>query len=265
MIERIAGLLPTIVLAAAGAAGVVAGGRALFVTVTVAALLVLIDLQALLLRARKPAMLPAAAVLALGIPILPDRGGWEAAPMVVLAGFVVAIVLVIATERRSGAVTAMAATMLAGLLPGLGGGALMVLVGYGDAAPVLLVGFVAAAELGRAAAGWYAGGAGQASDGPGRDPRAARGAFVPASHAALGAGAAVLVAGLASHFLVDHGLTGEALTLMAAVAALGVLGAATLRQALIGDRRGLVGTALRAAGAVAISAPPALLVVGTLG
>lgn len=117
-------------LVAALVAGLAAGSTAFGVAVALAALVLGVEACALVAAAGPRPIVPAALLLAVGMPAVavarPPAIGLTAVALVVAVGLLSAFVLGIAFARRSLA-TVVGATTLAGLLVGLGSGGLVLL------------------------------------------------------------------------------------------------------------------------------------------
>lgn len=229
-----------LILGAAGAAAILAGRLAWVGLVLVVCALLLLDVQAVLLRARSPAILPAAAVMGLGAPLaVALAGGAASVAAVTAAGFLAAIMLTLA-GRRQRAAASLGATLLAGLVPGLGGSAVIALWDEDPAALLALVGIIAAGEAVIAAARRWGSGSREAEAGA----------------ALVAVAVTVAVATLALPLEVAAGL--------GALALLGVLGASAVRGALLLPRRPVPGVVLGVTASLALAAPAALMVLGRL-
>lgn len=117
-------------LAAVLVGGLAAGSTAFGVAVALATLVLGIEACALVAGAGPRPIVPAALLVAVGLPAVavarPPAIGWTAMALVVALGLLSTFVLGIAFARRNLA-TVVGATMLAGLLVGLGSGGLVVL------------------------------------------------------------------------------------------------------------------------------------------
>lgn len=117
-------------LAAAVAGGLVAGPTAFGIAVALAALVLGVQVCALVAGAGPRPIVPAALFVAVGLPAVavtpPPASGLSAMAFVVALGLLSAFVLGVVFARRSLA-TVVGATMLAGLLVGLGSGGLVLL------------------------------------------------------------------------------------------------------------------------------------------
>lgn len=215
-----------------------AGRAALVTLVLIVCVLLLLDVQGLLLRARVPAILPAAAVVGLGAPLAAALGGGPAAfAALVGAGFLLAI-LVTLTGRRRRAAVSIGATVLAGMLPGLGGGAVIALWDADPGGLLVLLGIVVVAESALAASRRWGAGSREAE----------------AGMALIAVAAAAAVATLILPVATAAGF--------GALVLLGVLGASALRGALLSPARPLPGMVLAVTVSMALAAPAAVTVLG---
>lgn len=229
-----------LVLGGALVATALVGRAALITLVLVVCVLLLLDFQGALLRARVPAVLPAAAVVGLGAPIATALGGGAAASAaVVVAGLLLAILATLASGRRRAAVS-VGATLLAGILPGLGGSAVIALWDTDPRGLLVLAGIVAVGEFAVAASRRWGSGSREAE----------AGTALVAVALAGGLAALVLPVAVAAGF--------------AALVLLGVLGASALRGALRSARRPLPGMVLAATASLTLVAPAAVAVLGRL-
>lgn len=129
------------------------------VVVCVATPAAALDLARLMTRAVARPLLPAAALSAAVLPVLAAVVGapaWGSVPSLAAATLLLSFLLVLVAGRRVGVIEALSATLLAGILPGLGGASL-VLLGDLDAGfrwVVATVGVTAVAVLGVGAVRW---------------------------------------------------------------------------------------------------------------
>jgi hypothetical protein len=126
VVDLVAAFLPVAVVAAA----LIAGHTPFAVAVVLVGLAGLVDLSDLLARASRRPILPAALVPALGLPLVVLRGpdvGWEQFSGFVAGGFLVAFVALLLFGRRREVTATLGATMVAGLVAGLGGASLLLL------------------------------------------------------------------------------------------------------------------------------------------
>jgi hypothetical protein len=246
---------PTTVMAVLSAGllfgAVLAGGGAVLVMALVLAVLVMLDAQALLRRRGLSAILPASALLAVGLPVAAFRGSAFGMSALVAAALGVAMLTILSGARRR-AVHALGATLLAGLLPGLGAAAVVDL-GVREPVTLLLLVFVLLAAEGAAALMRY------------------RAAGVGGSRASAGREAEVAGALAAVVLCVLVGLWVTAVPPQVAVGVgafglLGVMGATSLREALIeSDGSPVPGLVVSATLSVALAAPAVLLLLGSFG
>lgn len=221
--------------------GTALAGRTALVTLVLAVcVLLLLDVQGVLLRAQAPAILPAAAVVGLGAPIAAARGAGAATfAALVVVGLLIAIVATLAAGRRRAAVS-LGTTILAGVVPGLGGSAVIALWDRDPLGLLVLLGIVVAGETALWGAKRWGSGSREAEAGTALVAVAAAGALavlaLPVTVAA-GFGALVL---------------------------LGVLGASALRSALLWPGRPLPGMLLAVTASLALAAPAALAVLGQM-
>lgn len=229
-----------VVLGGALLATALVGRAALITLVLVVSVLLLLDVQGVLLRARAPAILPASALIGLGGPIAAALGaGGGAIVALVAAGLLVAIVATLG-GRRQRATVSVGATILAGLMPGLGSSAVITLWDSDPQGLLVLLGMVAVAEAAVVAAGRWGSGTRE-------------------SEAALALAAVSVAGGLAALVLPVAVAAG-----FAALVLLGVLGASALRAALVRPTRPLPGMLLAVTASLALAAPAALTVLGRL-
>lgn len=112
------------------ALGAVAGRGTFAALVLLLAVLTLADGARLLAAARRRPVVPGAAVLGLGAPLLvlvETQVAWARLPVLVAAAMMLTFGLVLAFGRRSRAVAGIAATLFLGLVVGLGGSSLLLL------------------------------------------------------------------------------------------------------------------------------------------
>lgn len=224
-----------------GAAGAVLAGGALgIVAVLVVSVLLLADLQVLMVRAGTPPMLPAAAIVAVGGPLLADG----LAPLMTLTAVALAAaaLMLLATGRRAGATAVLGATLLAGLLPGLGGAAVIAFREEGAAAVAVLLALLAVGHLAQA---------GVRSWRPGQENAELVGVL---GAVGVGTGLAALTPAVSS----------SVAAVLGALSILGLLGGASLREALPRPPRGPVGAVMDATAPTMLVAPPAILLVQAL-
>lgn len=120
-----------LVLAAAGLLALLAGRGAFTAVIMLVALAALMDLNGILARAQARPVVPAAALAALGAPVVvllsePGRG-WPRLPAVMAAGLLAAFLLVLLFGRRSGVVRGVGSTLAVGATSGLGAASLLLL------------------------------------------------------------------------------------------------------------------------------------------
>lgn len=111
-------------------AGLLAGPVAFAVVVLVMALGTLLDLSAVLRRAGASPIVPAALIPGLGLPVrvaLGEEAGWESVSEFVAVGFFAAAFLALLFGRRSRVTEGLGATLLSGLVVGVGAGTLLLL------------------------------------------------------------------------------------------------------------------------------------------
>lgn len=229
------------------------GGPVLAVMVVGAALLLAVDLQGLLRRAGVRPLLPAALPLVVGGPWLVLAEREEALSVLAVAGFALAVLAAFLIGPGKGAAHGLGATLIVGLLPGLGAAGLLLIAR--DAGGVLvLVAAVAGAE---AAAALLAPRVSRARRASPRAPSLGR--VLTAS----AVGAVVLAVG--AHVVSDSGLMGEAVAAFAALAVLGTLAARSLRAALGRPDDVVAGVPSVLATAVALVSPVSVVLFGAIG
>jgi hypothetical protein len=214
-------------LAAIAGIALVLGPGPFAVALTVLAALVLVDAGGLLARAEARPILPVALIPGLGMPVLAalrPRAAWEALPLLVAGAFAAAFLLALVFGRRKGIAHAVGATLVVGLVVGLGSGSLLLL----RALPhgfrwVLAFGLIAAAaDLG----------------GPLHAALARRtqgGRAVRAEVDLLGPVLAAAGSALALGVLLRPPLVAPVVALLALVALTAALGTADLHRALVAD------------------------------
>jgi molybdopterin converting factor small subunit len=132
--------------------GLLAGPVSFAAVVIVLAALVLLDTCSVLAAAAARPVLPAALVPAVALPVslaFDSDGGWQRMPAYVAVAVIGAFTLVLLTGRRRGVSAGLGATMLAGLLVGLGSAGVLLLraLPKGEAWTVGLLGLAAAADI----------------------------------------------------------------------------------------------------------------------
>lgn len=140
----------------------VLGPTAFAAALTLAAVVVLVDLSAVLSRAAARPILPAALIPAAGLPIAVavwPEAGWDLVPPFIAVGFLATFLFALLFGRRRGIVQGAGTTMLAGLVVGLGAASLVLLRGlpHGFRWALGFVVLVAVADLGGPLAGAFAG------------------------------------------------------------------------------------------------------------
>ena len=146
----------------------VLGPAAFAAALTLAAVVVLVDLSAVLSRAAARPILPAALIPAAGLPIAVavwPEAGWDLVPPFIAVGFLATFLFALLFGRRRGIVQGAGTTMLAGLVVGLGAASLVLLRGlpHGFRWALGFVILVAVADLGGPLAGALAGRGGHPS------------------------------------------------------------------------------------------------------
>lgn len=139
-------------------AALVLGPGAFAAALALIAVVVLVDLSAVLSGAAARPILPAALIPAVGLPaavaVWPEAG-WDLVPPFIAVGFLSTFLFALLFGRRRGIVQGAGTTMLAGLVVGLGSASLALLRGlpHGFRWALAFVVVVAAADLGGAVSG----------------------------------------------------------------------------------------------------------------